>query len=35
MEKNGNSDSLYFLGLEKSLQMANAALKYKDACSLE
>ena len=34
-EKNGNSDRLYFLGLQKSLQMVTAAMKLKDACSLE
>ena len=32
---NGNSDRLYFLGLQKSLQMVTAALKLKDTCSLE
>ena len=32
---NGNSDRLYFLGLQKSLQMMTTALKLKDACSLE
>ena len=32
---NGNSDSLYFLGLQKSLQMVTAAMRLKDACSLE
>ena len=31
----GNSDRLYFLGLQKSLQMVTAAMKLKDACSLE
>ena len=30
-----NSDSLYFGGLQKSLQMVTAAMKLKDACSLE
>ena len=30
-ENNGNSDRLYFLGL----QMVTAAMKLKDACSLE
>ena len=30
---NGNSDRLYILGLQKSLQMVTAALKLKDACS--
>ena len=33
--KNGNNDRLYFLGLQKSLQMVTAALKLKDACYLE
>ena len=32
---NGNSDRLYFLGLQKSLQMVTAAMKLKDAYSLE
>ena len=32
---NGNSDRLYFLGLQKSLQMMTTAMKLKDACSLE
>ena len=32
---NGNSDSLYFLGLQKSLQLVTAAMRLKDACSLE
>ena len=32
---NGNSVRLYFLGLQKSLQMVTAAMKLKDACSLE
>ena len=32
---NRNSDRLYFLGLQKSLQMVTAAMKLKDACSLE
>ena len=32
---NGNSDRLYFFGLQKSLQMVIAAMKLKDACSLE
>ena len=31
---NGNSDRLYF-GAPKSLQMVTAAMKLKDACSLE
>ena len=33
--KSGNSDRLYFGGLQKSLQMVTAAMKLKDACSLE
>ena len=33
--KNGNSDRLYFLGLQKSLQMVIADMKLKDRCSLE
>ena len=32
---NGNSERLYFLGLQKSLQMVAAAMKLKDPCSLE
>ena len=32
---NGNSDRVYFGGLQKSLQMVTAAMKLKDACSLE
>ena len=32
---NGNSDRLYFWGAPKSLQMATAAMKLKDTCSLE
>ena len=32
---NGNSDKLYFLGLQKSLQMVIAGMKLKDTCSLE
>ena len=32
---NGNSDRLYFGGLQKSLQMVTAAMKLKDALSLE
>ena len=32
---NGNSDRLYFLGLQKSPQMVTASMKSKDACSLE
>ena len=31
----GNSDRLYFGGLENQLQMVAAAMKLKDACSLE
>ena len=34
-ETNGNSDRLYFGGLQKSLQMVTAATKLKDTCSLE
>ena len=32
---NGNSDRLYFLRFQKSLQMVTAAMKLKDTCSLE
>ena len=32
---NGNSDRLYFGGASKSVQMVTAAMKLKDACSLE
>ena len=32
---NGNSERLYFFGAPKSLQMVTAAMKLKDACSLE
>ena len=32
---NGNSDRLYFWGAPKLLQMVTAAIKLKDACSLE
>ena len=32
---NGNSERLYFWGASKSLQMVTAAMKLKDACSLE
>ena len=32
---NGNSDRLYFGGLQKSLQMVTEAMKLKDAYSLE
>ena len=31
----GNSDRFYFGGVPKSLQMVTAAMKVKDACSLE
>ena len=31
----GNSVRLYFFGLQKSLQRVTAAMKLKDACSLE
>ena len=31
----GNSERLYFWGASKSLQMMTAAMKLKDACSLE
>ena len=34
-EKNGNSDRLYFLGLQKSQQMVTSPLKWKDTHSLE
>ena len=34
-EKNGNSERLYFGGAPKSLQMVTAAMKLKDAYSLE
>ena len=30
-----NSDSLYFFGLPKLLQMVTAAMKLEDTCSLE
>ena len=33
--KSGNSDRLYFSWTPKSLQMVNAAMNLKDACSLE
>ena len=33
--KNGSSDRFYFLELQKSLRMVTAAMKLKDACSLE
>ena len=32
---NGNSDRLYFGGLQKSLQMVTEAMKLKDACSFK
>ena len=32
--KNGNSNRLYFLGLQKSLQTVTAARKLKDTCFL-
>ena len=32
---NGNSDRLYFGGLQNHLQMVIAAMKLQDACSLE
>jgi len=32
---NGNSDRLYFLRLQKSLQIMTAAMKLKDTCFLE
>ena len=32
---NENSERLYFWGAPKSLQMVTAAMKLKDACSLE
>ena len=35
MGNHGNSERLYFLELQKSLQMVIAAMKLKDACSLE
>ena len=31
----GNGGRLYFLGAPKSVQMVTAAMKIKDACSLE
>ena len=34
-EKSGSSDRFSSLGLQKSLQMVTAAMKLKDACSLE
>ena len=35
MGNSGNSDRLYFGGAPKSLQLVTAAMKLKDACSLE
>ena len=32
---NGNSDRYYLGGAQKSVQMVTAAMKLKDACSLE
>ena len=32
---NGDTERLYFWGTQKSLQMVTAAMKLKDACSLE
>ena len=32
---NGNSDRLYFWGLQKSLQMVTTDMKLKDSCFLE
>ena len=32
---NGNSERLYFLGLQNRLQMVTAAMKLKDTCLLE
>ena len=34
-EKKESVRDFYFLGLQKSLQMVTAAMKLKDACSLE
>ena len=33
--KSGSSDRVYFLGLQKSLQMVTATMKLKDSCFLE
>ena len=33
--KSGRSDSFYFGGVPKSLQMVTAAMKLKDTCSLQ
>ena len=35
MGNDGNSEKVYFWGAPKSLQMVTAAMKLKDACSLE
>ena len=35
LENSGNSERLFFWGAPKSLQMVTAAMKLKDACSLE
>ena len=32
---NGNSDRLYFLGLQKALQIVTSAMKLKDSCSMK
>ena len=32
---NGNSERLYFFGVQKSLQMVTVSIKLKDAYSLE
>ena len=32
---NGDSDRLYFLGVQKSLQMVTVAIRLKDTCSME
>ena len=34
-ETNGNSERLYFGGLQNPLQMVTATMKLRDACSLE
>ena len=34
-QNNGNSDRLYYFGAPKSLQMVTAAMKLKEAYSLE
>jgi len=34
-ENSGNSERLLFIWAPKSLQMVSAAVKLKDACSLE